>query len=67
MNPNETSPPNILVILADDWGYGDLGCYGNATIQTPCLDRFAEQGTRYSVQIEDYSKALPGYATRPGV
>lgn len=40
--------PNILVILADDWGYGDLGCYGNETIQTPCLDRLASQGTRYT-------------------
>ena len=38
--------PNILFILADDWGYGDLGCYGNEDIQTPCLDRLAEQGTR---------------------
>ncbi|MHC4199739.1 MAG: sulfatase-like hydrolase/transferase, partial [Planctomycetota bacterium] len=40
--------PNILFILADDWGYGDLGCYGNEDIQTPRLDRFAEQGTRYT-------------------
>ncbi|MHC4505263.1 MAG: sulfatase family protein [Planctomycetota bacterium] len=42
------SVPNILFILADDWGYGDLGCYGNEDIQTPRLDRFAEQGTRYT-------------------
>ena len=40
--------PNILFILADDWGYGDLGCYGNEEIQTPCLDRLAAQGTRYT-------------------
>jgi len=40
--------PNILFILADDWGYGDLGCYGNLDIRTPCLDRLAEQGTRYT-------------------
>lgn len=40
--------PNILLILADDWGYGDLGCYGNEDIQTPCLDRLAEQGARYT-------------------
>lgn len=44
----QTARPNLLVILADDWGYGDLGCYGNEDIQTPCLDRFAEQGTRYT-------------------
>jgi len=44
----QTARANILVVLADDWGYGDLGCYGNEDIRTPCLDRFAEQGTRYT-------------------
>ena len=43
-----TDPPNILFILADDWGYGDLGCYGNETIQTPGLDKLASQGSRYT-------------------
>ncbi len=38
--------PNILVILADDLGYGDLGCYGAKDIRTPHLDRLAEQGVR---------------------
>ena len=48
MTEPQTARPNILVVLADDWGYGDLGCYGNEDIRTPCLDRFAEQGTRYT-------------------
>ena len=45
---SSSTRPNILFILTDDWGYGDLGCYGNETVQTPCLDRFAEQGTRFN-------------------
>lgn len=43
-----TQPPNILFILADDWGYGDLGCYGNPNISTPNIDSLAGQGTRYT-------------------
>jgi len=40
--------PNILFILADDWGWGDLACYGHARIRTPHLDRLAAQGTLYT-------------------
>jgi arylsulfatase A-like enzyme len=41
-------PPNILFILADDLGYGDLGCYGQKTIRTPQIDRLAAEGTRFT-------------------
>jgi len=40
--------PNILFIMADDLGYGDLGCYGQEKILTPRIDRLAEEGMRFT-------------------
>jgi arylsulfatase A len=42
------SSPNVLVILADDLGYGDLGCYGATRIDTPHIDRLAREGMRFT-------------------
>ena len=48
--PPKATPdrPNIIFILADDMGYGDLACYGNRYIQTPNIDRLAATGTSFT-------------------
>ena len=47
--------PNILLITADNLGYGDLGCYGNPVMKTPHLDKLAQQG----VKLTDFYTASP--------
>ncbi len=46
----QTAPsrPNIIIILADDLGYGDVSCYGASRIQTPAIDRLAREGLRFT-------------------
>ena len=51
----ESQSANIVLIMADDLGYGDLGCYGCEDIQTPNIDRLASQGIR----LTDYYAAGP--------
>jgi arylsulfatase A-like enzyme len=46
--PPLTAAPNVVVILADDVGYGDLGCYGSTKVKTPHLDALAKAGMRFT-------------------
>jgi len=44
----DAARPNVLFILADDLGYGDLGCYGATKVKTPNIDRLAREGCRFT-------------------
>ena len=77
----ETERPNIVLIYADDLGYGDIGCYGAKRIPTPNLDRLAKEGllfrdahapaatctpSRYSLLTGQYAFRKPGTGVLPG-
>jgi len=67
--------PNIIVLFADDMGYGDLSCYGHPNIQTPNLDRLANEGVRFTSGYAAASVCTPSrvglltgrYAKRAGL
>jgi len=58
----EENPPNIILIFADDLGYGDLSCYGHPTIHTPRLDKMAQEGIRLTSFYAAASVCTPSRA-----
>lgn len=59
----DTNPPNIIFILCDDMGYGDLGCYGQRYIRTPNIDRMAQEGMRFTQAYAGSPVSAPSRAT----
>lgn len=57
--PQETTPMNVIYILADDLGYGDLGCYGQRLIHTPHLDRMASEGMLFTQHYAGCTVSAP--------
>ena len=58
------APPNVVLILSDDLGYGDVGCYGATKIKTPNIDRLAADGVRFTQAYTPGSVCSP---TRYGI
>jgi len=59
----QQSKPNIVFILADDLGYGDLGCYGSARIRTPHLDALAKSGIQFTQFYSGSTVCAPSRAS----
>lgn len=51
--------PNVVLIVADDLGWGDLGCYGQRNIRTPVLDRMAQEGMRFTDHYAGHTVCAP--------
>lgn len=61
--PAEYQRPNIIYMIADDLGYGDLGSFGQENIQTPNLDRMAEEGMRFTRHYAGSTVCAPSRAS----
>ena len=60
--PPDLKKPNIIYILADDLGYGDIGSFGQKNIKTPNLDRLAEEGMRFTQHYSGSTVCAPSRA-----
>jgi arylsulfatase A-like enzyme len=55
----DVKKPNVIVILADDLGYGDVSCYGSRTVNTPNIDRLANEGLRFTQGFSTSATSTP--------
>ncbi|XP_012662624.1 steryl-sulfatase [Otolemur garnettii] len=55
--------PNIVLLMADDLGIGDLGCYGNKTLRTPSIDRLAKEGMKFTQHLAASPLCTPSRAS----
>ena len=51
--------PNIIYIMVDDLGYGDLGCYGQKVIKTPHIDQLAREGMKFTDHYSGHTVCRP--------
>ena len=58
-NASADTPPNVIYILADDLGYGDLSCYGQTHFQTPNIDALAKQGMKFTQHYSGSTVCAP--------
>ena len=67
LNADDVKKPNVIIILADDLGYGDISCYGATVHQTPHIDSLASQGLRFTQGFATSSTCTPSrYALMTG-
>lgn len=62
LTPVAAAQPNIVVLLSDDHGYGDLGVYGHPTLRTPNIDALAAEGVRFTQWMSANSVCTPSRA-----
>ncbi|XP_068777685.1 steryl-sulfatase isoform X3 [Struthio camelus] len=62
ISSHSASNPNVILLMADDLGIGDLGCYGNRTLRTPNIDRLAKEGVTLTQHIAASPLCTPSRA-----